>query len=56
MLYDEGFYTEKRIRFAYPTTYLVSKSGKILAVREGFLHWDTPEARTLITALKNDEF
>ena len=55
VLYDEGLFTETHISFAYPTTYLVSKSGEILAMREGFLRWDTPEARALITALKNDE-
>jgi len=55
VLYDEGLYTETQISFAYPTTYVVSKSGEILAIREGFLHWDTPEARALISALKNDE-
>lgn len=55
VLYDEGLYTETQISFVYPTTYVVSKSGEILAIREGFLHWDTPEARALISALKNDE-
>ena len=53
---EEGFFTEKRVTFVYPTTYLVNKSGEILAIREGFLHWDSPEARALITALMNDEF
>jgi len=56
VLYDEGFFTETEISFVYPTTYLVSKKGEILAVREGFLHWDTPEARALITALKDGDF
>ena len=56
VLYEEGFFTEKRVTFVYPTTYLVNKSGEILAFREGFLHWDSPEARALITALMNDEF
>ncbi len=54
VLYDQGLFTEKKISFVYPTTYLVSKNGEIRAVREGFLHWDTPEARALITALKDD--
>jgi thiol-disulfide isomerase/thioredoxin len=54
-LYDAGLFTERTVSFVYPTTYLVDKSGEILAVREGFLHWDTPEARALITALKDDE-
>lgn len=40
----------------YPTTYLVSKTGEILAVRKGFLHWDTAEVRALLTALMDDEF
>jgi thiol-disulfide isomerase/thioredoxin len=56
VLFDEGLFTEREISFIFPTTYLVSKRGEILAVREGFLHWDTPEARALITALKDDEF
>ena len=55
VLYDEGLFTEKQISFVFPTTYLVSKRGDILAVREGFLEWDTTEVRALITALKNDE-
>ena len=56
VLFDEGLFTERKIQFSFPTTYLVSKTGMILAVREGFLHWDTPEARALITALMDDEF
>jgi thiol-disulfide isomerase/thioredoxin len=56
VLFNEGLFTEREISFVYPTTYLVSKSGEVLAVREGFLHWDSFEARTLITALKDDEF
>jgi thiol-disulfide isomerase/thioredoxin len=55
VLFNEGLFTEREISFIYPTTYLVGKGGEILAVREGFLNWDTPEARALITALKNDE-
>jgi thiol-disulfide isomerase/thioredoxin len=55
VLYDEGLFTERQIQFVYPTTYVVNKNGEILAIREGFLHWDTPEARALITALKDDE-
>ena len=55
VLYDEGLFTEREIPFVFPTTYLVDKSGTILAIREGFLHWDTPEARALILALMNDE-
>ena len=55
MLYRQGFFTEKTVSFTYPTTYLVDKGGMIVAVRVGFLHWDTPEARALITALKEDE-
>jgi len=55
VLYDEGLFTETEISFVYPTTYIVNKSGEILAVREGFLNWDTPEVRALITALKDDE-
>ena len=54
VLYDEGLFTERQIQFVYPTTYVVNKNGEILAIREGFLHWDTPEARALITALKGD--
>lgn len=54
VLYEEGLFTEREISFAYPTTYLVNKNGEILAVREGFLHWDTPEARALIAAMKED--
>jgi thiol-disulfide isomerase/thioredoxin len=54
VLFDEGLFTEREITFVYPTTYLVGKNGEILAIREGFLEWDTPEARALITALKND--
>ena len=54
-LYDEGLFTERQVSFVYPTTYVVNKSGEIIAIREGILHWDTPEARALITALKNDE-
>ena len=54
-LYDEGLFTERQVQFVYPTTYVVNKSGEIIAIREGFLHWDTPEARALITALKDDE-
>ena len=56
VLYAEGLFSEKKISFVYPTTYLVSKSGKILAIRQGFLHWDSEEARALITALMDDEF
>jgi thiol-disulfide isomerase/thioredoxin len=55
LLYDEGFYTETEVSFVYPTTYLVNKTGEILAMREGFLRWDSPEARALISALKNDD-
>ena len=47
VLYDEGFFTETEISFIYPTTYLVDKTGQILAFREGFMHWDTPDARAL---------
>lgn len=53
-LYDEGWFTETTVSFTYPTTYLVSKKGDILAVRVGFLKWDTPEARALITALMDE--
>ncbi len=56
VLYKEGYFTEKKSSFVYPTTYLVSKTGEILAVRKGFLHWDTAEARALLTALMDDEF
>ncbi len=56
VLFNEGFFTETEISFVFPTTYLVGKNGEILAVREGFLHWDSPEARALITALMDDEF
>ncbi|MCZ6747295.1 MAG: hypothetical protein O7C74_08795, partial [Acidobacteria bacterium] len=55
VLFDEGFFTESTVSFIFPTTYLVGKSGEILAVREGFLHWDSREARALITALMDDE-
>ena len=55
VLYDGGLFTERTISFVYPTTYLVDKDGRILAVREGFLHCDTPEVRALIRALKDDE-
>jgi thiol-disulfide isomerase/thioredoxin len=54
-LHDGGLFTETSISFVYPTTYLVNKNGEIIALREGFLHWNTPETRALITALKNDE-
>lgn len=54
VLYEQGLFTETTIEFVYPTTYLVGKHGEILAIREGFLSWDTPEARALIEALKND--
>jgi thiol-disulfide isomerase/thioredoxin len=54
-LYDAGLFTETQISFVYPTTYVVNKNGEILAIREGFLHWNTPEARALISALKYDE-
>lgn len=54
VLHDEGFFTESQISFVYPTTYVVNKKGEIVALREGFMHWDTPEARALITALKDD--
>jgi len=54
ILYDQHLFTEPEISFAFPTTYVVNKSGRILAVREGFLHWDTPEARALISAIKED--
>ena len=56
VLFHEGLFTEREISFVYPTTYLVGKSGEVLAVREGFLDWDTAEVRALITALKGDEF
>ena len=56
VLFNEGFFTETEISFVFPTTYLVGKNGEILAVREGVLHWDSPEARALITALMDDEF
>ena len=56
VLLNEGLFTEPKISFVFPTTYLVSKRGEIIAVREGFLHWDSREARALITALKGDEF
>jgi len=56
VLFNEGLFTERKISFVYPTTYLVGKSGEVLAVREGFLDWDSSEARALITALKDDEF
>ena len=56
VLYNEGLFTERKITFVYPTTYLVGKSGEILAVREGFLEWDSAEARALISALKDDKF
>ena len=55
VLHAEGLFSEKKISFVYPTTYLVSKTGEILAIRKGFLHWDTEEARALITALMDDE-
>ncbi len=54
VLYDQGFFTETAISFTYPTTYLVGKNGEIVAVRVGFLHWDTPEARALTTALMEE--
>ena len=56
VLYDEGLFTESAISFVYPTTYLVDKQGRIVAIREGFLHWNTPDARTLIEAMKDDVF
>jgi len=56
VLFNEGLFTEREISFVYPTTYLVGKSGEVLAVREGFLDWDSSEARALITALKDDVF
>ncbi len=56
VLFDEGLFTDRVISFVYPTTYIVGKSGEVLAVREGFLDWDSPEARALIAALKDDEF
>lgn len=55
VLYRQGFFTENSIAFTYPTTYVVDKGGMIVAVRVGFLHWDTPEARALITALTGEE-
>ena len=54
VLYEEGLYTETSIQFVYPTTYLVNKKGEIVAMHEGFLHWDIPEMRDLIEALKAD--
>ncbi len=34
---------------------LRDKHGEIVAVREGFLQWDVPEARALITALMDGD-
>ena len=56
VLFNEGLFNEREISFVFPTTYLVGKSGEVLAVREGFLDWDSCEARALITALKDDKF
>jgi thiol-disulfide isomerase/thioredoxin len=53
-LNDAGLFTEKKISFVYPTTYLVNPEGEIVAVREGFLHWDVPEARALIRRLMDN--
>lgn len=53
-LYDTGFFTETRISFVYPTTYLVDRTGDLIAVRQGYLDWDVPEARALIAALVAD--
>lgn len=50
-LYDAGLFTVTKISFVYPTTYLVNREGEIIALREGFLDWDVPEARALITWL-----
>jgi thiol-disulfide isomerase/thioredoxin len=55
VLYKEGLFTERKISFVFPTTYLVNRDGAIVAVREGFLHWDTPEARALIKVLMGEE-
>jgi thiol-disulfide isomerase/thioredoxin len=54
VLFDAGLFTEREVSFIYPTTYLVNVRGEIVAVREGFQHWDTPEVRALIVALKDD--
>lgn len=52
VLYNEGLFEEREVSFVLPTTYLVSTDGDILAIQEGLLNWDTPEVRSLITALK----
>ena len=52
VLHEQGLSEGNIVAFSLPTTYLVGKDGAILALREGFLHWDTPEARALIAALK----
>lgn len=54
VLRDAGLFTGKTVQFAYPTTYVVDRRGNIIAIREGFLDWDTPEARALINALKEN--
>ena len=52
VLHDQGLSEDNKVAFVLPTTYLVGKDGGILAMREGFLNWDTREARALIAALK----
>jgi len=54
VLYDQGLFEEREISLVLPTTCLVNADGDILAVQEGYLNWDTPEVRSLITALKED--
>ena len=52
VLYDQGLFEDTKVSFVLPTTYLVNANGIVLAVQEGFLNWDTPDVRALITVLK----
>ena len=54
VLHEQGLSEDNKVAFVLPTTYLVGKDGGVLAMREGFLNWDTPEARALIAALKEE--
>jgi thiol-disulfide isomerase/thioredoxin len=54
VLHDQGLSEDNKVAFVLPTTYLVGRDGGVLAMREGFLDWDTPEARALIEALKEE--
>ena len=62
VMYDEDFrrvlsVIQRLVRDANAKgIYVVDKSGEVVAVRVGFLRWDTPEARALIRALVEDGF